>query len=88
MYFSTLKSILAILDSESKNKIYSNGRRCPWSCEDSMPQCRLMQEQRSRSGWVGTRAGGEGLVRGFSEGKQGKGIKFEIYNKKIQNVIK
>jgi hypothetical protein len=30
-----------------------SGRRGPWSCEGSMPQCRGMPGQRSRSWWVG-----------------------------------
>ena len=54
-----------------------NGRRNPWSCEDSMPQCREMPGQGSGSGWVGEQ--GEGRWnRGFLEGKPGKGITFEM----------
>lgn len=54
-----------------------NGRRDPWSCEGSMPQCRGMSRPGSRSGWVGEQ-GEAGQDRGFSEGKIGKGITFEI----------
>ena len=54
-----------------------NGRRGPWSCEGSMPQCRGMPRQRSRSKWVGEQ-GVEGGDREFSEGKPGKGIRFEM----------
>jgi hypothetical protein len=32
--------------------LFVNGRKCPWSCEDSMPQCRKMPGQGSKSGWV------------------------------------
>ena len=54
-----------------------NGRRGPWSCEGSMPQCREMPEPGSGSGWVGEQreVGGD---RGFSEGKPGKRITFEM----------
>ena len=52
-----------------------NERRGPWSCEG--PQCRGMLGQGSRSGWVGEQ-GEEGGDREFSEGKQGKGITFEM----------
>jgi hypothetical protein len=38
----------------------------------------------SRSGWVGKHGEGRG-GRGFSEGKQGKQITFEISIKKISN---
>ena len=38
----------------------------------------------SWSGWVGEQRDGEG-GRGFSEGKLGKGITFEIQIKKISN---
>jgi hypothetical protein len=55
-----------------------NGRRDPRSCEGSMPQSREMPA----SGWV--REQGEGIgERGLSEGKLGKGIRFEIKIKKI-----
>jgi hypothetical protein len=48
-----------------------------WSCEGSMPQYRGMLGPGSRSGWVGEQ--GEGTWdRGFSEGKPGKGITFEM----------
>ena len=36
-----------------------NGRRDPWSCEDSMPQFREMSGPGSRSGWVGSMGRGE-----------------------------
>jgi hypothetical protein len=42
-----------------------------------MPQYRGMPGTGSRSGWVGEQ-GEEGRDRGFSEGKLGKGITFEI----------
>jgi hypothetical protein len=54
-----------------------NGRRGPWSCKDSMPQYRGMQEPGSRSGWVGKQGEGRGYRR-FSERKLGKGIAFEM----------
>jgi hypothetical protein len=54
-----------------------NGRRGSWSYEGSMPQCRGMPGQGSRSGWVGEQWEG-GWNRGFSEGKLGKGITFEM----------
>jgi hypothetical protein len=41
-----------------------------------MPQCRGMPGPGSGSGWAG--AQGEGQDRGFSEGKLGKGITFEM----------
>ena len=53
-----------------------NGRRGPWSCEGSMPQCRVMPGCRGRSGWVGEQ-GEDGGARGFSEEKPGKRI-FEM----------
>jgi hypothetical protein len=40
----------------------------------------------SRSGWVGEQ-GKRGEDRGFSEGKLGKGITFEMKLKKISNKI-
>jgi hypothetical protein len=49
----------------------------PWSCEGSMPQCRGMPGPRRESGWVGEQ-GEEGGDSGFSEGKLGKGITFEM----------
>ena len=54
-----------------------NGRRGPWSCEGSVPQCRGMPGQGSGSEWVGEQRewGGD---RGFPEGKLGKGITFEM----------
>jgi hypothetical protein len=54
-----------------------NGQRGPWSCEGSMPQCRGMTGQGSGSGWVGEQGEG-GRDRGFSEGKPGKEITFEM----------
>jgi hypothetical protein len=56
-------------------------RRGLWSCEGSMPQCREMPGSGSRSGWVCERGWGVGGGvgdRGFSEGKLGKGITFEM----------
>jgi hypothetical protein len=37
-----------------------NGRRGPWSCEGSMPQCRGMPGSGSRNAWVGEQGEGEG----------------------------
>jgi hypothetical protein len=54
-----------------------NGRKGPWSCEGSMPQCRGMPGPGSGSGWVGEQGEGEG-DRGFGEIKPGKGITFEM----------
>jgi hypothetical protein len=54
-----------------------NGRRDPWSCESSMPQCRGMSGPVSRRGCVGEQGGWEGN-KGFSERKPGKGIRFEM----------
>ena len=48
-----------------------NGRRGPWSCEGSMPQCRRMPGPESKSGWAGEQGEREGLW--FLEGKPGKG---------------
>jgi hypothetical protein len=42
-----------------------------------MPQCRVMPGQESRSGWVGEQGKGGG-DRGFSEGRPGKEITFEM----------
>jgi hypothetical protein len=42
-----------------------------------MPSYRGMPEPGSRSGWVGEQ-GERGGNRGFSEGKLGKGITFEM----------
>ena len=53
------------------------------SCEGSMPQYRGIPGPGSRSGWVGEQ--GAGGDRGFSEGKLGKRITFEmerIFNRK------
>ena len=64
-----------------------NGRRCPWYCEGSMPQCRGMPGPPS-----GYRSFGE---QGFvgddsvvSEGKLRKGIRFKMLIKKISNTKK
>ena len=54
-----------------------NGRRGPWSCEGSVPQCRGMPGIGSGSGWVGEQEEGEG-DRAFLEGQPGKGITFEM----------
>jgi hypothetical protein len=54
-----------------------NGKRGPWFCEGSMPQCRGMPGQGSRSRWVGEQGEGE-RDRGFSKRKPGKGITFEM----------
>jgi hypothetical protein len=40
-----------------------NGRRGPWSCEGSMPQCSEMPGPESRSGWVSEQGEGEGRGR-------------------------
>jgi hypothetical protein len=42
-----------------------------------MPQCRVIPRPGSRSGWVGEHEEGRGDM-GFSEGKPGKGITFEM----------
>jgi hypothetical protein len=51
-------------------------RRGPRSCEGSKPQYRGMPGLGSRSGYVGEQEGRSDM--GFSEGKPGKGITFEI----------
>jgi hypothetical protein len=60
---------------------YSNNLQIPVahsrSARSSMPQCRGMPGPGSRSGWVGEQGEGGG-DRGFSEGKPGKGITFEM----------
>ena len=48
------------------------GRRGPWSCEGSMPQCREMPGQEAGVGGLMSRGSG------FLEGKPGKEITFEI----------
>jgi hypothetical protein len=53
------------------------GRRGPWSCEDSMPQYRQCQDQEVGVGGLES-WGRWGEGRGFSEGKLGKGITFEM----------
>jgi hypothetical protein len=58
-------------------------RRCPWSCEGSMPQCRGMPGQVGRSGRVVERIPSQKQGKGkwdrtFVEGKLGKGITFEM----------
>jgi hypothetical protein len=59
--------------------VYSvmSGRRGPCFCERFMPQYRGMLGPGIGSGWVGEQ-GEVGGDRGFSEGKPGKGITFEI----------
>jgi hypothetical protein len=54
-----------------------NGTRGPWFCEGSMPQYRGMSWPGSMSGWVGDQ-GEQGGDRGFSEGKEGKEITFDM----------
>ena len=54
-----------------------NVRRDPWSCDGYMSQYRGLPGLGSGSGWVGDK-GGWGRDRGFSEGKLGKGITFEM----------
>jgi hypothetical protein len=51
-------------------------RRGPWSSEGSMLYC--MGMPRPGMGIGGLRNRGSGRDRGFSEGKLGKGIKFEM----------
>jgi hypothetical protein len=58
-----------------------NERGGPWSCEASMHQYRGMPGPGSRSGQVDEK-GEEGGDSGFSEGKPGKGITFEMQIKK------
>jgi hypothetical protein len=53
-----------------------SGKRDPWSCDGSMPQCRAMPGRGSGSGWVVSRGRGDGI--GVSEGKPGKEITFEM----------
>jgi hypothetical protein len=59
-------------------------RRGPWSCEDSMPQCRRMSGPGSRSEWVGEQEE-QGRDRVFvlffflvGEGGSGKETTFEM----------
>jgi hypothetical protein len=54
-----------------------NERRDPWSCKGSMPQYWGMPGPRSMSGWAGEQGKGR-RDRGFSEGKPGKEIIFEM----------
>ena len=68
--------VLAAYVSED-SLVVINGRRGPWSCEGSMPQNRRMPRPESRSVWVGEQGKGKGDM-GFSEGKLGKGITFEM----------
>jgi hypothetical protein len=49
-----------------------NGRRGPWFCEGSMPQCRGMPGQEIRSVWVGEQEEGDG-IEGFQRGDEEKG---------------
>ena len=56
-----------------------SGKRGPWSCEGSMPQCRGMPGPGSRSELIGEQGEvGGNRGRGFSEGKPGTGITFEM----------
>ena len=59
-----------------------NGRRGPWSYEGPMPHYRGMPGSGSR--WA-KEEGEAGEDRGFSEGKPGKEITFEMQIKKISN---
>jgi hypothetical protein len=54
-----------------------NGRRGPWYCEGFMSHYRGIPFLGIGSGWVCEQGYGVG-DRGFSEGKPGKGITFEI----------
>ena len=58
-------------------KLDINRRRGLWSCEGSMPQYREMPGPGSESRCFGEQGEG-GDDRGFSEGKLGKGVTFEI----------
>ena len=49
-------------------------RRGPWPCEGSMPQCREMPGQGSRSGWDGEQGEG-GCDRKVFGGEMRKGDK-------------
>jgi hypothetical protein len=52
-----------------------NGKRGPWSCEGLIPQCRgIPRREVGVCGLVSRERGN----RGFSEGKPGKGITFEM----------
>ena len=51
-----------------------NERRGPWPCEGSMPQCRGMPGQGSRSGWV-SEQGEEGWEMGLFRREMRKGDK-------------
>jgi hypothetical protein len=53
-----------------------NGRRDPWSVKARWTSIGECQDQEAGV-WVGEQRK-EGEDRGFSEGKQGKGITFEI----------
>jgi hypothetical protein len=54
-----------------------NGRRVPRFCEGTMPQCRGIPSQGSRSGWVSEHGVG-GWDEWFMEGKTGKWITIEM----------
>jgi hypothetical protein len=59
-----------------------SGRKGPWSCEGSMPQCRGIQGQGGGSGWVGeyphrNRGRGDGIGDSWGGGP-GKGTTFEM----------
>jgi len=57
--------------------LHINGRRGPWSCEDSMPQCRGMSVWECRRGWVGIllseKQVREDGIEGFWRGNRDKG---------------
>jgi hypothetical protein len=50
------------------------GERGPWSCKGSMPQCRGMPGQGSRSGWI-SKQGGGGMGWSGVRGETAKGDK-------------
>jgi hypothetical protein len=49
-----------------------NERRCPWSCEGSMPQFRRMPGQENRRRWVSDQGEG-GREDGFQRGNEERG---------------
>ena len=61
-----------------------NRRRGPWSCEDSMSQCRGISGYRSGSGWVSEQGEGEWGKEGFRE-EMRKGDKICSVIKKTSN---
>jgi hypothetical protein len=54
------------------------GKRGLCSSEGSISQYRGMQRPGRECGWVGEKRGRGEMGRGFSEGKQGKRITFEM----------